>query len=67
MLWEFLSSNVEWNLITSLSNAYYGTKGMASTSTYPGLREGAVAWIDLSGTVWIFGGYGETENKTSGK
>jgi N-acetylneuraminic acid mutarotase len=34
----------------------YGIKGTAAPSNVPGARENAVAWIDSSGTLWLFGG-----------
>lgn len=37
-------------------NAVYGTKGTPSTANTPGSRSGAVAWLDASDNLWLFGG-----------
>ena len=39
-------------------NGVYGTKGVSSPSNYPGGRHGSVSWIDSTGSLWIFGGFG---------
>lgn len=52
-LWTWASgSNVinQWGL--------YGTKGIAYSSNVPGARLLAVAWVDSSGSFWLFGGSG---------
>lgn len=36
----------------------YGTKGVPHALNRPGGRRGATMWVDLSGDVWVFGGYG---------
>jgi len=36
----------------------YGTKGVASSSNYPGGRGYHLAWQDPSGLLWLFGGHG---------
>jgi len=36
----------------------YGTKGTAAAANVPGAREAAATWIDASGNLWLFGGYG---------
>ena len=36
----------------------YGTRGTAATANVPGSRSGAVSWIDASGDLWLFGGWG---------
>jgi len=35
----------------------YGTKGVASSSNYPGGRGYHLAWQDPSGLLWVFGGH----------
>lgn len=39
---------------------FYEEKGTLSTESFPGSREGALAWIDenIEKRLWIFGGYG---------
>jgi hypothetical protein len=36
----------------------YGTQGVPATSNFPGSRQDAVRWVDKSGSLWLFGGYG---------
>jgi hypothetical protein len=61
-LWEFNPSTKEWTWITGSSaggvTPVYGTRGVASASNTPGGRDSAVAWIDSSGSLWLFGGFG---------
>jgi N-acetylneuraminic acid mutarotase len=59
-LWKY--SGGEWTWMsgsqTKEQPGIYGTQGVASASNTPGAREGAYNWIDASGTLWLFGGYG---------
>jgi N-acetylneuraminic acid mutarotase len=50
---------------TSDQNGIYGTKGTPAPANTPGAREGAISWTDLSGNLWIFGGYRFDSNGTS--
>ena len=36
----------------------YGTLGTSSVSNAPGGRDSISTWIDSSGNLWLFGGYG---------
>jgi len=36
----------------------YGTQGAAAASNVPGGRYDSISWIDSSGNLWLFGGYG---------
>ena len=45
----------------------YGTMGIASPSNIPGARTSGVSWIDGSGNVWLFGGYGMDAAGISGE
>ncbi len=36
----------------------YGTQGVAAAGNVPGARYGSVSWIDSSGHLWLFGGFG---------
>jgi hypothetical protein len=36
----------------------YGTLATDSVGSSPGARYGAMAWVDLHGNLWFFGGYG---------
>ena len=59
-LWEFSPSTSQWTWMGGSSTVnqpgVYGTLGVASTSTIPESRSGAVSWTDSSGNFWLFGG-----------
>jgi N-acetylneuraminic acid mutarotase len=61
-LWKYAPSTNQWTWISGSNIAgqsgKYGTLGSPSSSTVPGGRQSAAAWIDSSGTLWLFGGYG---------
>ena len=44
----------------------YGTQGTPGTGNLPGARNDSVSWIDLSGNLWLFGGYGYASSSTLG-
>jgi N-acetylneuraminic acid mutarotase len=70
-LWRYSASTNEWTWISGASadNAAgtYGTQGTASASNVPGARYSASSWIDSSGNLWLFGGYGEDSTGNVGK
>jgi hypothetical protein len=45
----------------------YGTKSVAAAGNTPGGRDTGVTWVDKSGTVWLFGGYGYDSVGTTGQ
>jgi N-acetylneuraminic acid mutarotase len=55
--------------LTSAVNAsgVYGTQNTAAASNLPGARYSASAWIDSSGNLWLFGGYGYDSTGSLGK
>jgi N-acetylneuraminic acid mutarotase len=70
-LWELNMTTMQWTWIGGTAggvpNYYgndgapqgsYGTLGVASPNNEPGGRESSSAWIDSSGTLWLFGGFG---------
>ncbi len=61
-LWRYNLSTNEWTWISGGSGddapGVYGTRGTASASNVPGARQAANSWTDLSGGLWVFGGYG---------
>ena len=66
-LWEFNLATQESDMGKSGSNSgnqsgVYGTEGVPSTNNIPGARTSSAGWIDTSGNLWIFGGYGYTSN-----
>ena len=65
-LWKFTTASEQWTWVggdNSISlSGVYGQQGMPSSSNKPGGRNGAVSWKDLSGNLWVFGGYGNAGN-----
>ena len=61
-LWKYSISTGKWTWVSGASTVchpgVYGTRGTAAVTNVPGSREGAVSWIDASGNLWLFGGYG---------
>jgi len=59
-LWKFDGTNWTWVSGSNLKDQYgvYGTKGVAAPGNVPGGRFCSVSWIDSSGKLWLFGGYG---------
>lgn len=61
-LWKYNVSLNEWTWVSGTSlmnqNGIYGTKGVASTTITPGGRYQSTSWVDNSGNLWLFGGYG---------
>ena len=70
-LWQFSTSSAQWTWIggTSAVNAsgVYGTQNTAAASNLPGARYSASSWIDASGNLWLFGGYGYDSTGSLGK
>jgi len=62
-LWEFNPTTRIWTWVSGSNIAntigVYGTQGVPSASNVPGARAWPVSWIDRSGNLWLFGGYGE--------
>jgi len=67
-LWKFTPSTGMWTWIagtnitgqTFPANSSYGKVGVTASTNYPGVRTGAVSWVDASGNFWLFGGAGAT-------
>jgi len=61
-LWEFTPSTKKWTWVSGsnvcCSSGTYSTLGTGSTSNTPSAKQGASSWIDASGNLWLFGGYG---------
>lgn len=77
-LWEFSPSTKEWTWVSGTNTAssvsggpvtvgIYGTEGTASASNMPGPRDSAASWIDSSGNLWLFGGWGYASTSTAGE
>ena len=59
-LWKFDGSNWTWVSGSNLGyqKGIYGTLGSAAAGNVPGGRYSATRWVDGSGKLWLFGGYG---------
>ena len=62
-LWKFDPTINEWTWIKGSSSTgaagVYGTQGVPDVNNTPGGRAwGAWAWIDSSGNLWLYGGFG---------
>jgi N-acetylneuraminic acid mutarotase len=70
-LWQYSPGTNEWTWISggnvANSAAVYGTPGTASAGNVPGARYSASTWIDASGNLWLFGGYGFDSTGSVGK
>jgi len=67
-LWKY--SGGEWTWVSGSSTAghvgVYGTLGVPDQNTTPGARQRALSWVDSSGSLWLFGGFGVDATGTSG-
>jgi hypothetical protein len=67
-LWKYSGGQWTWvsgsNVVNT--NGVYGTKGTPATGNAPGSRQNAVLWVDPSGNVWLFGGFGLDSAGTGG-
>jgi N-acetylneuraminic acid mutarotase len=61
-LWKYDPATHEWTWVSGdeyVNQAgNYGTQGVAEPTNVPGSRDAALSWIDASGKLWLFGGYG---------
>ena len=61
-LWRFDTVTNNWTWASGsesfCQSGVYGTKGVAALENAPGARTSAVTWIDSSGKLWLFGGFG---------
>jgi N-acetylneuraminic acid mutarotase len=66
-LWEFNPSTKNWTwmsgsntviVVIGGSSGVYGTLGSPAAGNFPGGRQNGLNWIDGSGNLWLFGGYG---------
>jgi Galactose oxidase, central domain len=69
-LWKYNIAAGTWTLVsgttTANQNGVYGTQGTAAAANLPGGRQTAVLWVDATGKVWLFGGFGLDSKGTSG-
>lgn len=61
-LWEFSPTTAQWTWMSGSDSHFamgiYGMKGVAYPSNAPGVRHGAISWLDAAGNFWLFGGFG---------
>ncbi|MEO5673207.1 MAG: kelch repeat-containing protein, partial [Chitinophagales bacterium] len=69
-LWTYDPLANMWTWMHGLSSlnptGSYGTKGVPAASNRPGSRFCASSWVDTSGNLWMYGGYGRTTNNIVG-
>ena len=67
-LWKYSGGQWTWvsgsNVVNT--NGAYGAQGTAAAGNAPGSRQNAVLWVDPSGNVWLFGGFGLDSAGTGG-
>ena len=70
-LWRYSPTTNEWTWINggSADNAagVYGTQATAAATNVPGARYSASSWVDSTGDLWLFGGYGYDSTGSVGK
>ena len=69
-LWKFDGNNNNWTWVSGSNvvnqSGAYGTQGTAKAANVPGARNQSVSWIDASGNLWLFGGFGHDSAGTLG-
>jgi N-acetylneuraminic acid mutarotase len=68
-LWKFDTTLQEWIWMGgSNTGAFgvYGTMGVAAAGNVPGSRTSSVGWVDKTGNLWLFGGWGYDSAGTFG-
>jgi N-acetylneuraminic acid mutarotase len=56
--WTWMGGNSTVPTSNLESSGVYGTLGEPAAGNIPGARADAVTWVDNSGNLWLFGGYG---------
>ncbi|MEO5674567.1 MAG: kelch repeat-containing protein, partial [Chitinophagales bacterium] len=61
-LWKYTVATNEWTWMKGnnapFSDGVYGTLGAPDNNNNPGARYMSSSWVDSSGNLWLFGGYG---------
>ncbi len=62
-LWKYSPVTEQWTWMKGDSSrlnqaASYGTMGITASTNIPGGRRGGITWVDSTGNLWLFGGYG---------
>jgi hypothetical protein len=62
-LWKYDPTTNFWTWMGGSQAAnmtgVYGTQNVAAAANIPGARDSAISWVDKSGNLWLFGGYGD--------
>lgn len=65
-LWKYNPSTNQWSWIkgdhTIGQPAVYGTQAVATSLNKPGAIYASISWTDNNGNLWLFGGFGNTDN-----
>lgn len=65
-LWKFSPSSNQWTWVkgdnTINQAAKYGTMGTPKATNKPGAIYASISWTDNNGNLWLFGGFGYTDN-----
>ena len=55
-----------WTWMSGSKHGYqcgvYGTQGEPDGANVPGGRSNSISWVDGSGNLWLFGGYGQSSD-----
>jgi N-acetylneuraminic acid mutarotase len=67
-LWKYSNGEWTWESGSNMvdQKGTYGALGIATPANIPGARLWAVSWIDLSGSLWLFGGVGYDSTGANG-
>jgi N-acetylneuraminic acid mutarotase len=69
-LWQYTPSTGEWTWMSGSNMlnqpGVYGALGVPAAGNVPGGRFWDVSWMDPSGNLWLFGGYGYSTNESQG-
>jgi len=69
-LWKYAPSSGEWAWVSGggghNASGVHGTRGTGSPASVPGGRNSISSWVDSSGNLWLFGGYGYDETGALG-
>lgn len=67
-LWKYSSGQWTWMGGSNIGGqkGNYGSVGLPAVGNIPGARRDATSWVDSSGNLWLFGGYGYDSTATFG-
>jgi N-acetylneuraminic acid mutarotase len=65
-LWRYDPDNDTWTWMSGSDklgkSGTYGVKGMRAADNVPGARWDSTSWMDSTGNLWLFGGYGHASS-----